>query len=203
MSLRRIPTQARSQKRVDAILEAAGRLFSDAGFEATSMEAIAEEAGTSIGSVYQYFGDKRAVFLAMAERCLEKSRAAFARTLGEDPASRSTFELIDAMIDTFAGLEHEDPAFRALWRNIQLYPEYASADQAMVREFIGVTAGLLAVRAKELPAARRPLVATMVVETIVAMLFLAAREGRGESAEILGEAKTMIHRYLAPWLDED
>ena len=55
---RRVPVQERSKKRLEAILEAAARLFAGSGYEQTTMEGIAEAAGTSIGSVYQFFPNK-------------------------------------------------------------------------------------------------------------------------------------------------
>ncbi len=65
---RKKPQQRRSQETVDAILDAAAHLFSERGFERTSTNAIAEEAGVSIGSCYQYFPNKLALLEALRER---------------------------------------------------------------------------------------------------------------------------------------
>ncbi|MCX7556057.1 TetR/AcrR family transcriptional regulator [Xanthomonadaceae bacterium JHOS43] len=56
-----------------AILDAAKRLFVDNGFEATSVEQIASEAGVSKLTVYSHFGDKETLFFAaVEERCREQ-----------------------------------------------------------------------------------------------------------------------------------
>lgn len=65
---RKKPQQRRSQATVDAILDAAAHLFCARGFECTSTNAIAERAGVSIGSCYQYFPNKLALLEALRER---------------------------------------------------------------------------------------------------------------------------------------
>jgi AcrR family transcriptional regulator len=68
-SHRRIaPRQARALASVDAILEAAAQLLEAVGEAGFNTNAIAERAGVSIGALYRYFPDKRAILIAMAER---------------------------------------------------------------------------------------------------------------------------------------
>lgn len=55
---RRVPKQERSRRRVEEILDAAANLFLTNGFERTTTNEVAERAGISIGSVYQYFENK-------------------------------------------------------------------------------------------------------------------------------------------------
>lgn len=56
---------------VEAIFEAAARVFGESGFEAATTNAIAERAGVSVGSLYQYFPNKRVLLEALHERCFE------------------------------------------------------------------------------------------------------------------------------------
>lgn len=65
---RRAPVQERSRRRVEAILDAAERLVVDRGVEALTTREIAVAAGVPVASLYQYFADKEAVLLALAER---------------------------------------------------------------------------------------------------------------------------------------
>src|SRR5262249_26125652 len=62
---RRIPQQQRGERRVAELLEAAALEFADVGYDAATMKAIAERAGASIGSIYQYFPNKQAVIRAL------------------------------------------------------------------------------------------------------------------------------------------
>ncbi|HXZ07812.1 MAG TPA: TetR/AcrR family transcriptional regulator [Paraburkholderia sp.] len=65
---RRVPQQERAARRVDELLEAAGAVIAERGFEAATMTEIAERAGASIGSVYQYFPNKDALVHALRTR---------------------------------------------------------------------------------------------------------------------------------------
>lgn len=67
------PGRPKSAKKRHAILEAAKHLFLSQGFEGTSVEQIAAEAGVSKLTVYSHFGDKEALFFAaVEERCREQ-----------------------------------------------------------------------------------------------------------------------------------
>jgi AcrR family transcriptional regulator len=69
-NMRKKPLQARSQVTVDAIVEAAARVFESSGFDGASTNKIAEIAGVSVGSLYQYFPDKLGLLQAVNERYL-------------------------------------------------------------------------------------------------------------------------------------
>jgi AcrR family transcriptional regulator len=196
VTARRSPTQARSRRRYDAILDAAGLVFSEVGYEGATMEAIAQRAGTSIGSLYQFFPNKRALFGALGESCVERSRIRYREILGPDPLSRPWNELLDASIDGFAELMENDAAFRALWMNMHLHGEYAEADAILEREFVTTTAWILGAHSAAVPEKRRVVIAKVVVQTISAILFLCARDGGQEARELLAETKTMLHSYL-------
>lgn len=60
-----------------AIIEAASKRFFDSGFAATSIEQVAADAGVSKVTIYNHFGDKRALFTAAVERECEKIRGVF------------------------------------------------------------------------------------------------------------------------------
>ena len=65
---RKSPKQARSAATVVAVVEAAARILEAEGFAGFSTNAVAERAGVSIGSLYQYFPDKEALLWALIER---------------------------------------------------------------------------------------------------------------------------------------
>ncbi len=72
---RRRPKQARSQATYDSILEAAEQVLQREGELNTNR--VAERAGVSIGTLYQYFPDKAAILLATAQRSLPRPDAGF------------------------------------------------------------------------------------------------------------------------------
>ncbi len=72
---RRRPRQARSRATWEAIVEAASQILERRGPAALNTNAVAERAGVSIGTLYQYFADKRAILLAVAHRELAAGAA--------------------------------------------------------------------------------------------------------------------------------
>ena len=62
---RKVPTQGRAAQTVAAILESAAHILETDGFEGYNTNAIAAKAGASIGSIYQYFGSKDAITMAL------------------------------------------------------------------------------------------------------------------------------------------
>ena len=87
---RKKPKQARSKATVDAIVEATGQVFEQRGMRKTTTTKIAERAGVSVGSLYQYFPDKQALIAAFFEQRLEHDvqlmQRIFARSAGASPA---------------------------------------------------------------------------------------------------------------------
>ena len=65
---RKNASQARSRATVDALIEATARILVHDGFEKTSTNRIAEVAGVSVGSLYQYFPSKEALVAAVIDR---------------------------------------------------------------------------------------------------------------------------------------
>ena len=62
---RKVPGQARSQETVGIILEASARILESDGLRGFNTNAIAERAGVSVGSLYQYFSNKDEIVLAL------------------------------------------------------------------------------------------------------------------------------------------
>ena len=73
---RKMPKQQRSKETVDVILAATARVLVKEGFDRASTNRIAEAAGVSIGSLYQYFPSKEALVAALVERHIESMSAA-------------------------------------------------------------------------------------------------------------------------------
>lgn len=88
ISPRRVPRQARAKVTRDAILEAGAQLLRGAELAAFTTDRIAEVAGVSIGTLYQYFPNKDAVLVGLAERELARMGELlieYAARLGDSP----------------------------------------------------------------------------------------------------------------------
>ena len=78
---RRNPRQARAQATVDSILEAATQVLQRGGVAAFNTNAVAERAGVSVGTLYQYFRDKDAILVAVAQREMSKPEMPLSKVL--------------------------------------------------------------------------------------------------------------------------
>lgn len=74
---RKRPRQRRSAETVDRILDAAARIFDERGYRATTTNHVAAEAGVSVGSLYQYFPNKDALLVALAEHHIDEVAVQF------------------------------------------------------------------------------------------------------------------------------
>ena len=74
---RKEPRQARSKAMVDTILDAMARVLVERGYAKTNTNLVAEVAGISVGSLYQYFPNKDALIVALRERHVTHMLALF------------------------------------------------------------------------------------------------------------------------------
>ncbi|MFF2088392.1 TetR/AcrR family transcriptional regulator [Nocardia sp. NPDC058176] len=117
---RKTPRQQRSRQTVDTLLEAAAQVFSREGITATT-NRIAERAGLSIGTLYQYFPNKEAMLHALAERHLldagQQLGAVFAQLRADEPPFDESMRAIMVVV---ADLHRERPALHALLHRVAL-----------------------------------------------------------------------------------
>ncbi|HEY1750628.1 MAG TPA: helix-turn-helix domain-containing protein [Caulobacteraceae bacterium] len=95
---RRQPRQARSRATWEAIVEAASQILERRGPAALNTNDVAERAGVSIGTLYQYFADKRAILVAAAQRELAAGAADDGRR------QRALIQALIAMLEALGGL---------------------------------------------------------------------------------------------------
>jgi AcrR family transcriptional regulator len=81
LSPRKSPRQSRSANTVNVILDATARILVERGYSATSTNAVAERAGVSVGSLYQYFPNKDALVAALHARHIEQMKMVMERAL--------------------------------------------------------------------------------------------------------------------------
>jgi AcrR family transcriptional regulator len=107
-SVRRRPKQRRARQTVEAVLDAVIRLLKRGGSDAITTNRIAEVAGVSIGSLYQYFPDKRAIFTALHQRHIDQIDRMVQTKLVEHAAS-SIEDLVRAMVEAMVDAHATDP----------------------------------------------------------------------------------------------
>jgi AcrR family transcriptional regulator len=107
-TIRRHPRQRRAHQTVDAVLDAVVRILKREGVKAVTTNRIAAVAGVSIGSVYQYFPDKSAIFVALHQRHVEQIDRMIHTTLIAH-AESSLEVLIRAVIEGMVEAHVPDP----------------------------------------------------------------------------------------------
>jgi AcrR family transcriptional regulator len=112
--VRRKPSQRRSQVTVAAILDAAARVFEERGFDAGTTNRVAEKAGVSIGSLYEYFPNKDALLVAVVERELERERSTLLAILAPAASERGLAAQLFAFVETLVELHARRPALHQI-----------------------------------------------------------------------------------------
>jgi AcrR family transcriptional regulator len=187
---RRIPQQPRGRLRVARLLRAADRVIGEAGYESATMCAIAERAGSSVGSLYQFFPNKDAVAEALRAQYAEEY-AEFWRRFTPQAAGLDAEHLAARLIQFPLEFAARHPAFVPL---LDIPPTARSSRRRqMIR---GRIADVLRARRPQISEARAQRVATVVHQMLKGLLTLYAQAGIRERAAIIGEYKTALAGYL-------
>ena len=104
---RKTPKQERARATCDAILEAAARIIAGQGLAAFNTNAVAERAGVSIGSLYQYFPNKDALMAALIQRQQEAQLGTF-QAAAEMVGSEKTLDKVVRSLVRAAMQHHSD-----------------------------------------------------------------------------------------------
>ncbi len=194
---RKQPSQDRSRTTVDTILEAAAKQLVRRGFDHLTTNAVAEAAGVSIGSLYQYFPNKEALVAALVERHLEeRSVATFAElarvaTLPMAQAVRAVIEL------TIRAHSVEPELHRVLIEQVPRVGRLARLRELEASTHAVVSALLVARRA-EIDIADPELAAFVLVSAIEAIVHRAVvfHPEHLDDPHLLDEATNLVTRYL-------
>jgi len=188
-SERRVPKQARSEQRVAAILAAAEEVIAQNGFDGTTLTEVARRAGTSIGSLYQYFPDKPAVAAALASRYGAELADLWAARM-VDATDLSPRGLAARIIDIVLGFKQDRPAYLQLVSSV---PGYRHSDQNRQR-LRSCIAAVLAPRLGPGGDQRAPIVTELVIETVKSLTN--ALGPASDKAAVTGEYAIMLQSYF-------
>jgi AcrR family transcriptional regulator len=195
-SARKRPSQARSQVTVEAILDAAAQVFEARGYAAGTTNRIAQRAGVSIGSLYEYFPNKDAIVVALAERELEREREEILDLL-QGSARDSLAGLLRRFVETVVGFHARSPALhRILFEEAQHPPE----THACVLRFEETLAHALAdvLRKRRLRIPDTDLAAHLIVQTTESLAHRFVLRGIHEldQGAFVDEVTRLLARYL-------
>jgi AcrR family transcriptional regulator len=133
ISSRKQPSQARSTELVSAILEAAVQVLAKEGAQRFTTARVAEKAGVSVGSLYQYFPNKAAILFRLQSDEWQQTLALLASIL-EEPG-RPPFERLRRLIHAFIRSECDEAAMRVALGDAA--PLYRDAPEALAAQAAG------------------------------------------------------------------
>ncbi|MGF1588181.1 MAG: TetR family transcriptional regulator [Pleurocapsa sp.] len=194
--LRRQPQQKRSQKRVEKILDAAAIVFDEAGFEAATTHAIAKKANTAVGSLYQFFPDKLAIFNALELRHVERVYVMWDKLLRPEVIQLPFAEFIHTLVAQVEQL-FEQPTSRIVFIQFFTSPTiFRNIDISFTQEAIQFMAKLLKARNPSLTNKRSQLLAQICVNATNTLILLALRSNDAHNQEIIAEIEALMRAYL-------
>lgn len=113
--------QARSKATVDAIVEASARILAEDGWPGLNTNAIAQRAGVSVGSIYEYFPDKQAIVDVILDQHLSKGEGMLAEAARSLKGVHDVGVLVAALVHGFVQLHSDNPRLhRALSSEAEL-----------------------------------------------------------------------------------
>jgi AcrR family transcriptional regulator len=151
--MRVAPTRAQRQARTrKELVDAAERLFTDQGFHATSLDAVAAEAGFTKGAVYSNFASKEDLFFAVYERRVDDRVAEVERSIEAAPT------LSEGIARVIPGGGVRPPAgdgwmavFFEFWAHVLRHPELRERFATQHRRIIDVLAAAMVESGEEMP----------------------------------------------------
>lgn len=192
---RKTPVQARAKVTWNVILDAAAQVLLRRGYEKATTDRIAERAGVSIGSIYEYFPNKESIFAALMLRWNEERwevLSAFQdeEVVGLEASVRATVRariaatLLNPRLNSALNLE---------------VPHHVTADQAkaMFEEFLRLSVEKLSMYEDELREGDLYLMVELVIHATHAMVDAASSPERLASQEFEDELSLMMYRYFA------
>jgi AcrR family transcriptional regulator len=197
-SLRRAPVQRRSAERLTRILDACADLLDEVGYDDLSTRAVALRAGVPIGSVYRFFGNKRQMADALAQRNLERYTDRVTERLKEagDGGWRAA---MDAVLDEYLAMKRTAPGFSLVdfGNQIPVGTRHAEPNHRVADRLTDLLSGYLD-REPDDDLRRTFLIAVETADTLVHLAFRMAPEG---DELIIEEARELLRAYLARVLD--
>ncbi|MFD7786278.1 TetR/AcrR family transcriptional regulator [Streptomyces nojiriensis] len=198
-SLRRAPVQQRSADRLARILDACAELLDETGYDNLSTRAVALRAGVPIGSVYRFFGNKRAMAIALAHRNLDRYVDGIADRLTDLPATHWR-PVVDAVLDEYLAMKRSVPGFALVDFGVPAPP--AEGPEAEPNHQVAARlTELLSAHLALTPDATLERAVLVAVEATDALIQLAFRADPAGDPGIVAETRAMMHAYLARVLD--
>ena len=194
--LRKLPTQARSRARVEAILKAAGALLGEVGYDGVTTNLIAERAGVPVGSIYQFFETKDDIIAALVERFQARIHKLASEELDAASAAWDRHVFVAKLVDGIAGIQAEANAFVCVFSGSQSHARFDGLARELRATLVGHLDRVFAEAFPKLAKAERSRMLAAWSDITGAMIASLDRSKLGERGKLLEELKTILSAYL-------
>jgi AcrR family transcriptional regulator len=196
-SVRVAPQQERSARRLAGFLQAAAELFSETGFEATTMQAIADRGNSSIGALYNYFPDKESIAATLLSRYAEELHWRL-KSLMEQSEKLSTAQFAGLFIDCIIDFAQERPAYL----NLHGVPIRFRRDPAARKALREIIANAFRTKNPSLSSERSLLAANVAVQIVKGMINLYLESDAKTKRLVVAEFRGVLTSYLEEILSD-
>jgi AcrR family transcriptional regulator len=196
-SVRAAPQQERSARRLAGFLQAAAELFTEIGFEATTMQAIADRSKSSIGALYNYFPDKQSLAATLLSGYAEELQWRL-KSLMEHSQKLSTAQFAGSFIDCIVEFAKERPAYL----NLHTAPIQFRRDPAARQALRAIIANAFLNKNPSLSSERSLLAANVAVQIIKGTITLYLESDAKTKPLVLAEFREVLTSYLEKLLSE-
>lgn len=186
-------------QRMSQILDAAEQVIGEVGVDAASVQAIAERAGASMGSLYHFFPSKQAVVEALAERCI--TRVTEVNEANTSPAmiGLPLEQLFEQIVDAQVRLKAQLPCFDEVHEAVLKTPGGRDLRERMDRVLLEQVETFLGARMPTMPAPLRRSSAHLAITMVHGVIEAIADMPAEASAPLVHELRASLVRYFEPY----
>lgn len=199
--VRRVPQQARGRARVEQILDITEHLLTERGYDALTTNAVAAEAGISVGALYHFFPNKVAILEALIARYYVQLLGVLEGVHADTPVlTAETLEsyvetLLSALSDFVEGSPSLTPAFLAA---ASASPNLEVMDKANKAEMVSLLAAHYEAWTQDGETARR--IARMMAAVLDMLFIETAEDDRAANKAFVEETGRLLYAYLSSYL---
>lgn len=202
-ALRRQPRQARAQERIERILDTAEQVFAEVGFDAATTNLIATQAGTSIGSLYEFFPNKEALAKALAQRYVDAIGTLYETLIVDDPSTDDAVGIVPRVVGALDAFYRSHPGAVPLLNGRFTSSELAEAGENLQRAMVRRIDAVISGRRPDLSPPRRLMVSQVIAEVARSLLVLADQMPLSQRKAMVHQVELAVLGYLRETLPDE
>jgi AcrR family transcriptional regulator len=192
--MRKQPQQARSQATIEAILQTAAHILGQRGWRGLTTNAVADAAGVSIGSLYQYFPNKLSLVEAVRARHFDEVLAIL-QCAADEKLSRA--RRIEALVDGMIAVHGRYPAaHRVLLEEVPRGEDAGPRHDRFAASLRQRYEAIVRVNASGVSADQGRIVARVLAAAVAGVVHAAASDGTLRRDDLRHELLQLVDSYL-------